>query len=335
MNRVLYVGQYSEGTTSKMRCDNLKNILAPQFFDVINTNIPFLNLNQFWKSIGFRFKKGKAIKEINKFVISNINLDYDLIWVDKAVFLTSKTTNLLKSKTNLLIHYTPDTAFFHNKSKLFFNSLSYYDFIITTKSFDLPYYNRYIDKSKIIILNQGFDNTVHYSRVKFDSKENYILFIGLYEPARAEIINNLLNNGIQVCLAGMKWRSFVRKNKVKGLTFLGDSIFKDEYAFEISKAKMALGLVSKRFPELHTTRTFEIPACGTALITERNSETTSFFNEDEVIFFNDENELVKKINYYFKNSPQLKVLTEKGMKKVNDFDYEIQLKQALNIIIKS
>ena len=37
------------------------------------------------------------------------------------------------------------------------------------------------------------------------------------------------------------------------------------------------GLLAKWVPELHTTRTFEIPACGTALVTERNSETALVF----------------------------------------------------------
>lgn len=335
MIRVLYIGQYTEGTTSKMRANNLRKILSPKSFEIIDTNIPFLNLGKFWKSFGFRFKKGRAIKDINEFIVSRINLKFDLIWVDKAVFITTKTTKLLKLKTNLLIHYTPDTAFFHNESRLFLRSLCYYDFVITTKSFDLPHYKKYIPPNKIISLNQGFDNTVHYPRVEFENKGDYVLFIGLYESSRARIVSNLLNSGIQVRLAGMKWKSFVKNNKDTGLIFLGDSIIKDEYALEISKAKMALGLVSKRFPELHTTRTFEIPACGTALITERNVETNEFFNENEVIFFNDEKELVRNVKYFFKNSMDLKKLIKKGRDRVSNFDYETQLTSALNTILKS
>ena len=48
--------------------------------------------------------------------------------------------------------------------------------------------------------------------------------------------------------------------------------------------------------ELHTTRTFEIPACGTILITEKNVETLSFFNPDEVIFFEDIYDIPSLIN---------------------------------------
>jgi spore maturation protein CgeB len=36
---------------------------------------------------------------------------------------------------------------------------------------------------------------------------------------------------------------------------------------------------------MHTTRTFEIPACGAALATERTADTTRFFKESEAIFF--------------------------------------------------
>lgn len=44
----------------------------------------------------------------------------------------------------------------------------------------------------------------------------------------------------------------------------------------------ARGALSRRFPERHTTRTFEIPACGTVLITEWNEEISVFLGEKSV-----------------------------------------------------
>ena len=50
-------------------------------------------------------------------------------------------------------------------------------------------------------------------------------------------------------------------------------------AGELGANAVGLGLLSKRFPERHTTRTFEIPACGALLATERTADTTRFFDE--------------------------------------------------------
>jgi spore maturation protein CgeB len=88
-----------------------------------------------------------------------------------------------------------------------------------------------------------------------------------------------------------------------------------------------LGLVSKRFPELHTTRTFEIPACGTALLTEYNRETADFYKDDEVIFFRNTSELIDNIRFYFNHPEKLQVLTNKGLLKVRSggYDYKTQL----------
>lgn len=309
-----------------MRADSINAVLFPLNSKVLDTNIPFFKSNRIWRSLAFRFKNGLLIRRINTFITENLEDNYDLIWVDKAIFISPKTTLELRNKTKWLIHYTPDTAFFQNKSTKFFKSLPYYDFVLTTKSFDLPKYGEFTADQKLICLNQGFHKSLHFSQLDFEEKRDYVLFIGLYESSRAVIVQELLKNGIKVCLAGMNWRSFVRNNKYEGLTFLGDSIIEKKYAVEISKAKFALGLVSKRFPELHTTRTFEIPACGTALITERNSETSLFFNEDEAIFFDNLTELVSKIRFYLLNTKKIKNLTEKGTKKVleSGYDYNSQ-----------
>nr|WP_237691519.1 glycosyltransferase [Mangrovimonas futianensis] len=81
---------------------------------------------------------------------------------------------------------------------------------------------------------------------------------------------------------------------------------------------MALGLLSKRFPELHTTRTLEIPACGTALLTEKNEEICRIFDDHEVVFFKDKEDLVCKIKYYLspENHNKLFAVMENGFNKV-------------------
>ena len=82
-------------------------------------------------------------------VLRNIQHDhYDLIWVDKAIYLSSKTTQFLKSHTDCLIHYTPDPAFTYHQSRHFYESLSAYDFVVTTKSFEIDSYKEAVMKGR-------------------------------------------------------------------------------------------------------------------------------------------------------------------------------------------
>src|SRR5690606_8820615 len=93
-------------------------------------------------------------------------------------------------------------------------------------------------------------------------------------------------------------------------------IYGPDYAKTLSTYQFSWGALSKWIPELHTTRTFEIPACGTALITERNSETSSFFTEKEAIFYNTPEEMITKIKYYQNNPEKLELLIDKGRARV-------------------
>ena len=317
--KVLYVGQYSDGTTSKMRCKVIQKILKPSIFQVIDANIPFYKTHRLLRSFGFRYKKGPLINNINKYIIAALKEEtYDLIWVDKAVFITPKTTALLRSRASKLVHFTPDPAFTFHKSKLFLKSLPNYDFLVTTKSYELEHYYKHIKTDKVLYATQGFDAKLHKaSKHPFSKKEGFV-FIGHYENQRAVVLEKLLQNDIKITLAGIKWNHFARKHQDNpNLTYLGDGVYGEDYVKTLQNAKMAWGALSKWVPELHTTRTFEIPACGTALVTERNSETASFFKNSDAIFYNDINDLVTQVKYYMSNNKSLETLTEKGTKTVH------------------
>ena len=77
------------------------------------------------------------------------------------MFVTPKTTALLRSKAAKLVHFTPDPAFTFHKSKLFLKSLPYYDFLVTTKSYELEHYYKYIKTDKVLYATQGFDAKLH------------------------------------------------------------------------------------------------------------------------------------------------------------------------------
>lgn len=329
--KFLYIGQYTPGTTSKMRADKLRQLMPSHTFQVINTNVPFTGANKWVRSVGFRYKIGPLVAAINRYVEKHLSSDYEVVWVDKGIFLHEKTIKKLKLISRKLVHYTPDAAFLSNKSKLFEQSIPYYDHLITTKSFELEYYQKFPCKD-LILTTQGYDPEIHKPYDDFEEKSRDVVFIGLCEPHREKLVGQLLEAGIKISVGGKKWDLFYRKNRSKdNLEFLGDHIYGDDYARLISSGKMALGLLSKIFPELHTTRTFEIPACGTALITERNEETSRFYKEDEGIFYDNETELTAQIITLLEDRDKLKSISKKGYDRVTsgDFSYEKILRALL------
>lgn len=337
MKRILYIGIYFDGQTSKMRADKIRDILSDWEMDIINTDEPKRNTHWLWQSIGFRYKKGLLIGKVNRFVLDRLgDKQYDLIWVDKAIYLTRKTTKVLKSHTDKLVHFTPDPAFTFHRSKLFYESMSLYDYVITTKSYEMEDFVHMMgDKNRVLYATQGFDKSLHRPMVSWEQK-NGVAFIGHYEAERVAPIEALLGADIDVTLAGIKWEEFAKSHECKNLHYLGNGVFGEEYVKALSSCLFGWGSVSKWIPEMHTTRTFEIPAIKTALLTERNKELEGFFSDNEVIYYRDNEDLVAKVIYYTANREELKTIIENGYNKVQNggFDYESIVRNLLKKILE-
>lgn len=329
----LYIGQYSEGTTSKRRADVLKMLFPGWDFQVIDTHIPFFETPFVFRSLGFRTKSGPLIDKTNRYISDNAAEDhYDLIWTDKAVYLTQETTRVLRGKTDCMIHYTPDPAFTFHRSPHFINSLKYYDLAVTTKSYEWSHYKKHLPEDSLLFIPQGITLPPVIPGKTEGEKKKGMVFIGHYEKERGEIIRELLINEVPVAIAGIKWGSFVNKRKPDPfLTYLGTGIYGSDYFHTLGSYQFGWGALSRWVPEKHTTRTFEIPACGTALVSERNEEICSFFSEEEAILYSSPEEMIGKMKYFMAHRAELEEVTRKGHAKMagGRFCYENQLRAVL------
>jgi hypothetical protein len=319
--KVLYIGHYDVGSTSRMRGEYLREMLAGSTFRVINIDEPLRITPRIMRSIGWRYKKGPLIKNINDHIKKNIGDDhnYDMVWIDKGVFIKPEVIFSLRKHSRKLVHFTPDPAFTYHRSKLFYEALSQYDYCITTKSFEIQSYKNY--GVKTIFCTQGFDPKVHKPYHEFREKQG-VVFIGHKEEEREYIVAQLVEKNIKITIAGNHWDKFSAKRKHKSnLIYKGKGIFGEDYARELSGALLGLGLLSRWVPELHTTRTFEIPACKTALVTEHNPEIGSVFSDDEVIYYDDPQEAVTKIEHYVLKRDKVASLAENGYRKVTEGGY--------------
>ena len=330
--KALYIGHYDVGTTSRMRGEYLRKLLPAYDFLTINTDVPINATPKLLRSMGWRYKKGPLIRNINNHILKELNgnFEFDLVWIDKGVFIDPEIIHTLKKNSRKLVHFTPDPAFTYHRSKLFYDALGLYDYCITTKSFEIESYKKY--GVKTIFCTQGYDPELHKPHHRFHEK-NGVVFIGHKEDERELILSELVEKNIRVTVAGNHWDKFAFRRKHKSnLVYKGKGIFGNDYAQEISAALIGLGLLSRWIPELHTTRTFEIPACKTALVTEHNPEIGSVFSDEEVIYYDDPDEAITKIEYYLGKKDRLIPFTENGYKKVTAGGYSYS--EILSKILK-
>jgi len=291
-----YIGILTPGSTSRMRAECLRELTPGWTWKWIDTDPPMMSSSRFWRSLAFRANTGRAVDCMNDVVRRAVDgVHLDLAWVDKGVFLRPDTVVRLRRVARRLVHFTPDTAFHQNRSRHFRRSAATYDLLVTTKSFEASEYNALVGACKVVFTTQGYNARVHFPRAADDERRREAIFIGLAEPDRERCVKALLDHGVAVRLAGLGWRRFVRDNSGPLLSFECEELFGDAYANLLSRSWVGLGLLSKRFPELHTTRTFEIPACGAALATEATAETTRFLEQDEAVFFRDYHDLAVRL----------------------------------------
>jgi spore maturation protein CgeB len=318
--KVLYIGQCEEGSTSRMRFDILQSLLNIEII-LINLSLVIFSTSKIFRTLGWRYKRGPLIWKISKLISEKIQEEeyFDLVWIDKGVFISFETFMKIRKISKKIIHYTPDPAFFYHKSRFFLNSLSQYDYCITTKSFEIEYYKKFGCRN-IIYCTQGYDELIHSPQNTFENKIYDVCFIGHYEKERAEIIQSLINSDVKVALAGINWFNFVYKNKKRdNLFYFGKHLAGKDYSRILSSSKIGLGLLSKWIPEKHTTRTFEIPACGTYLASERNEDLVSFF-DSEVLYFKDSTDLILQIKYLLQNPSILKSKTINQFHKLQNLE---------------
>jgi spore maturation protein CgeB len=104
--------------------------------------------------------------------------------------------------------------------------------------------------------------------------------------------------------------------------YQGGEVYGDDYPRALSGAKIGIGFLRRVCPDQHTTRTFEIPACGSMLLAERTAEHQDFFEDGrEAEFFESREELVDKARFYCCHEPARRAIAAAGYRRCVDGQY--------------
>jgi spore maturation protein CgeB len=97
----------------------------------------------------------------------------------------------------------------------------------------------------------------------------------------------------------------------------GPGVWDEDYVRALNGAKIGLGLLTRLAPDESTTRTLEIPACGTMLLAERSGEHQELFEEGrEAEFFSTDEEMNEKILWYLSHDRQRDQIAAAGRERV-------------------
>ncbi len=267
--------------------------------------------------------------------------DPDIIWVDKAVAIKPEhlaAAKALRPRAQLVWFSEDDMFAAHNRTRRFDQGLPLYDQVFTTKSYnaraeELPA----LGARAVHFVFQAYDASQHHPVVLTAEEQARfgadIAFVGTFEIDRARSMLALAEAGHQVRVWGNGWEHcpFTHANlKIEHRALVsqpGDLT----YAKGIAATRINLCFLRKANRDLHTSRSFEIPAIGGFMMGERTAEHSALFEEGrEAEFFGDDGELVAKVVHYLADDDRRRAVAAAGHARcVASYDSTRQAEQML------
>jgi hypothetical protein len=288
------------------------------------------------RSLSTRLNMGPAVNRLNDDLQKLAeDLDYDLAFVIKGVWVCPKTVDVLRrrARSGHVIHLSIDSLFTDNRSHLFFQSVPLYSSIFTDKRFERLDYRK-AGAQEVNIFMQGYGRRfTEAAKVSTASTPTDVCFVGHSQAHYRERLASVATLGVNIGIWGPGWPEIARKgppwmkNAVRG-----DGLWGREYPATMSAAKIGLGLLSKRIPEEATTRSLEIPATGALLLAERTPLHEELFIEGiEADFFDGDIELVDKVRYYLANEKVRVRVARAGQERAikGGYDMHSRLRQIM------
>jgi hypothetical protein len=246
----------------------------------------------------------------------------DCVWVDQGIIVAASAVEGLRDALPgcRLVHYTPDSILSPGlRRSPFRGALPAYDLCITTKERELDDYAA-LGARRVAFSWQGYDHTIHKSvELSEEERDLYtsdLVFVGQHMPKRAEYLAAIVSStDLRLNLFGRGWKGG-STGKILGAYDRG-WLYGEDYAKAISGARIALCFLNDAVKDDYTTRTFEIPACGSMMLGERTTAHLELFEEGtEAAYFSSVDECLEKIDFYLNNEDERRAVAAGGRDRV-------------------
>lgn len=311
--KILFVGSTHPDSTSIYYFQNLKRL----GFEVSSWDPGFFKDRTLFERL-FKHPSRKRIKLVNLALLKHLReVSYDLVFVMGENYFQKETVQEGKNnrtKRPQFLFHSHDNLFAPGvrKPEDFFESLSEFDIAFTTKSMNVSKYAS-LGQPNTHFIASAFEPSIHRPiapQMSLLKSAVPVSFVGTFDHSRIAYLEAVGWDNLHVW--GNGWRNYSSYRRYqKAIT--PKAVYSFDFADAISQSACSLGLLREEANDLHTQRTFEIPACGSLQIAPRNEEIQSFFSEDkEIVLFNTLEELKEKAHFYLHHPAQRQKIAKAG-----------------------
>lgn len=285
-----------------------------------------------WKFL--RFYIFKLIRQKILKYLKNKKKNYDLIVIFKGIYINPgflKEIKLILPNTKVINIFTDDPLdinyFKDISNQNILSSIPYFDYLFVYSKKILRKLKKNYPYSNFQYLPFANDNKIHKKSDLNTKKKFDLSFIGTADMERFNYINFLKE--FKIILAGDGWEKFPLS---KNVTYI-KKVYSKKFSETINKSLLSLNILRPQNRYSHNMKTFEIPAMGGLMLTQRNSEQQIFFPENKAsLMYKNMDELKSKIMMVKKNPNKFNNIKKKGYYLSKNFTYLKRSKFILNTI---
>ena len=357
--KILFLGEIGRGQTSLMRLKALRR-LGHEVVGV-DTASPWLSGPWVRRQMERRLGRGATIERINDAVLDSARaFQPALVWAEKQEHLRPETLAALRSGGIRLVHFTPDPYFSltWKRTALMDAAIGQFDVLVFCKASERADYAAL--GKPLIYMPLGYCDETHRPLPSADPRWRCAVgFLGGWEPRRERLLRAVAEAVGETKIWGGYW-DFLRdgrwsprrqivlgqlaggepfrigRDPLLAAAWQGVEVYADDYARALTGSRIGLGFLRQVCPDQHTTRTFEIPACGALLLADRTEEHRGFFEEGrEAEFFSSADELVDKAAFYASHESERARIAAAGRARClsSGYAYIERLRPVLDAVI--
>jgi len=300
--KVLYVGPLWVGGTCRQRQEALVDL--GQDVVALDTYPYLYSGNRLAVALRSRTEWGGRIGRLNAHFVELVwSARPTVVFVDHVPFLRRESLVAARRVGRaVFVHRNNDDPFAAGalRWRVFKAAIAYYDLHFVPRDENLVEYER-LGAPLVRRMYPSFNLRVHRPVVvDRETRERLggdVGFIGAWECEREKTIRFLGESGVGVRIWGPNWGG--RLGGLRDVQVEGRSLFGEEYVRAVCSFSICLGFLRKVNRDASTSRSVEIPACGTLLVAERTPEHEALFVEGlEAEFFGSSEELLEKLRRY-------------------------------------
>ena len=343
--KILFLGPLDAGQTSRMRMRAFERLGHTVLG--VHTVEPWIRASWLKRQLQRHLQRGSIVDQINDLVTCQARqFRPDVVWAEKQEFLRVETIEELRRLGTRTVHFTPDPYFSleWKRTRLMDDAMRAFDCLVYCKSYEREQYQAL--GRPVVYMPLGYCDEVHRPLASDDGRWKCTVgFLGGWEPRRERLLHAVAAAGINLKIWGGYWeflsdgkwtlrrqiilRQLAGKEKFRfrrdehlSRAHQGGEVYADDYARALTGSGIGLGFLRKVCPDQHTTRTFEIPACGSMLLADRTEEHQEFFEEGkEAEFFDSVDEMIDKLKFYTCNESARKRVADSGYRRCKQSGY--------------